>query len=134
MEGKGAAPLGGGKDRPGEAYADITAFVTTHASCVGRGFRATTCAGYGDTCLTCTGIRDQDWDQHASHTPATPAGFVTDHALGSRRPRPARVRSRPGDLVAARRQALVQVALGFGRHRLQLLASELGWLQRDVVV
>jgi subtilisin-like proprotein convertase family protein len=75
---------GGGKDRPGEAYADITAFVTTHASCVGRGFRATqTCVGYGDTCLTCTGIRDQDWDQHASHTPATPAGFVTNQCTAT---------------------------------------------------
>jgi subtilisin-like proprotein convertase family protein len=70
---------GGGMDRPSEAYADITAFVSTHSSCVGRGFRISgTCGGYGDACLTCTGIRDQDWDQRASHTPATPAGFVAN--------------------------------------------------------
>jgi subtilisin-like proprotein convertase family protein len=68
---------GGGKDSPGEAYADVTALMFTHSSCSGRGFRMTgTCSGYGDACLTCTGVRDLDWDQHASHTPATPQGFV----------------------------------------------------------
>ncbi len=69
---------GGGYDNPSEAYADVTAFLSTHASCVGRGFRQFgTCGGYGNTCLTCTGIRDQDWDQRVNHTPSTPAGFLT---------------------------------------------------------
>jgi subtilisin-like proprotein convertase family protein len=69
---------GGGTDNPGEAYADITAFMSTHVSCVGRGFfMSSNCDGYGDACLNCTGIRDQDWNAHASHAPATPAGFLT---------------------------------------------------------
>ena len=69
---------GGGTDNPGEAYADITAIMSTHVSCVGRGFfQSGTCSGYGDTCLTCTGIRDMDWDKRTNHTPATPSGFLT---------------------------------------------------------
>ena len=51
-------------------------------------------------------------------------------AVGSRRPRPSRDGSRPGDGVVPRRQALVQVALGLGRERLQLLASQLRRLLR----
>ena len=78
---------GGGFDNPSEAYADITAFLATHDSCMGRGFRQFgTCGGYGDTCLTCTGVRDQDWDSHASHTPATPAGFLTTNCGGGSGP------------------------------------------------
>ncbi len=74
---------GGGFDNPSEAYADVTAFLSTHASCVGRGFRSfATCGGYGNTCLSCTGIRDQDWDQRADHTPSTPAGFLTNNCPG----------------------------------------------------
>ncbi|HEX4825425.1 MAG TPA: choice-of-anchor J domain-containing protein [Candidatus Polarisedimenticolaceae bacterium] len=76
---------GGGADNPSEAYADITALMSTHVSCVGRGFYSsppTNCSGYGDACLNCTGIRDQDWDQHASHTPATPQGFLTNDCGG----------------------------------------------------
>ncbi len=74
---------GGGTDNPGEAYADITALMSTHVSCIGRGFYLSgNCSGYGDACLNCTGIRDQDWDQHASHTPATPQGFVTNDCGG----------------------------------------------------
>jgi len=69
---------GGGYDDPTEAYADINALLSTHVSCVGRGFfQSGNCSGYGDACLNCTGIRDQDWNMHASHTPATPQGFVT---------------------------------------------------------
>lgn len=74
---------GGGSENPGEAYADITAFMSTHVSCVGRGFfQFGNCGGYGDACLSCTGIRDQDWAQHASSTPATPAGFLATHCPG----------------------------------------------------
>ena len=68
---------GGGFDNPSEAYADVTAFMSTHNSCVGRGFTTFNCGGYGDACLNCTGIRDQDWGKHQSNTPATPSGFVT---------------------------------------------------------
>jgi len=67
---------GGGFDNPTEAYADVTAFMSTHNSCIGRGFASFNCGGYGDACLGCTGIRDQDWAKHASGTPATPSGFV----------------------------------------------------------
>ncbi len=68
---------GGGFDSPSEAYADVTAFMATHVSCMGRGFRQSgNCGGYGDACLNCSGVRDLDWDKHASHTPVTPAGFV----------------------------------------------------------
>ena len=74
---------GGGFDNPSEAYADITAFMSTHVSCVGRGFfQFGNCGGYGDACLSCTGIRDQDWAAHASNTPATPANFVATHCPG----------------------------------------------------
>jgi hypothetical protein len=74
---------GGGFDNPSEAYADVTALMATHQSCVGRGFyQFGPCSGYGDTCLTCTGIRDQDWAAHASGTPATPANFIATHCTG----------------------------------------------------
>ncbi len=69
---------GGGYDNPTEAYADITAFLTTHLSCVGRGyFQSGNCDGYGNACLGCTGVRDQDWDKRANHLPSSPSGFVT---------------------------------------------------------
>jgi len=78
---------GGGYDDPSETYADITALLSTHVSCVGRGFyQSQNCTGYGDACLNCTGIRDQDWDMHASHTPATPANFVQPKCLGGDSP------------------------------------------------
>src|SRR5262249_12898188 len=68
---------GGGYDNPSEAYADITSFMVTHVSCIGRGFyQSGNCSGYGDACLNCSGIRADDWTQHASHTPQTPANFV----------------------------------------------------------
>jgi hypothetical protein len=71
---------GGDYDRPSEAYGDITAFMATHTSCIARGFKPTSnCDGYSDPCLNCTGSRDDDWDQHISHTPATPAGFAATH-------------------------------------------------------
>ena len=71
---------GGGADNPSEAYADVTAMVSTHLSCIGRGFLiGATCDGYGDNCLSCTGIREMDWDRRAAHTPATPSGFLTAH-------------------------------------------------------
>ncbi len=63
---------GGGWDNPIEGYADITSFLLTHKSCIGRGFRSTNCSGNGNTCLACTGVRDQDWNQKANHAPTTP--------------------------------------------------------------
>ena len=71
---------GGGASSSGEAYADVVALFESRQSCMGRGFHiGATCAGYGDTCLTCTGIREMDWDARASHTPATPTGFLTTY-------------------------------------------------------
>ncbi len=75
---------GGNFDNPSEAYADITALLSTHDSCGGRGFQAGNCGGYGDACLSCTGVRDLDYLAHTPHSPlvppnvpATPQGFVT---------------------------------------------------------
>lgn len=74
---------GGGWDNPSEAYADTVAFLQTHVSCVGRGFYLSqNCDGYGDKCLNCSGIRDQDWDKHQEHAPATADGFLKDHCGG----------------------------------------------------
>jgi trimeric autotransporter adhesin len=71
---------GGSYDNPTEAYADITSFMWTHASCIGRGLVPNSnCDGYGDACLNCSGVRDQDWGQRAGHRPSTPAGFLPDH-------------------------------------------------------
>jgi trimeric autotransporter adhesin len=71
---------GGGSENPGEAYADVISFLSTHASCIGRGFfQSGFCSGYGDACLTCTGIRDQDFAQHLSGVPATPQDYVANH-------------------------------------------------------
>jgi uncharacterized repeat protein (TIGR01451 family) len=66
---------GGGYDRPTEGYADITALLTTHVSCVGRGFQTGNCGGYGNACLACTGVREDDWNQRANHAPSTFANF-----------------------------------------------------------
>jgi hypothetical protein len=74
---------GGGFDNPTEAYADITAFMSTHVSCIGRGFlQSGNCGGNGNACLSCTGVRDMDWDKRANHTPSTPAGFVANYCSG----------------------------------------------------
>jgi hypothetical protein len=71
---------GGGYDNSSEAYADIVAFLHNRESCIGRGFRLSgNCSGYGDTCLDCSGVRDVDWDKRITHTPATPAGFLTTY-------------------------------------------------------
>ena len=74
---------GGNFDNPSEAYADITSFMQTHVSCIGRGFfKNGNCGGYGNSCLTCTGVRDQDWDHRVNHTPSTPADFGLNHCSG----------------------------------------------------
>ena len=75
---------GGGYDDPTEGYADVVALMHTHESCNGRGFDLAggNCGGYGDACLNCTGVRDADYDKHASHSPATPQGFVTNNCGG----------------------------------------------------
>lgn len=78
---------GGGLDNPSEAYADVVAFMSTHVSCIGRGFDMTNnCGGYGDACLNCTGIRDVDYAARASNTPATPSGFLTTYCQGGSGP------------------------------------------------
>jgi subtilisin-like proprotein convertase family protein len=75
---------GGGTDNPGEAYGDTMALMSTHVSCIGRGFEpGVNCGGYGNACLNCTGIRDQDWDKRNNHTPSTPAGFISTCSSGT---------------------------------------------------
>ena len=77
---------GGGFDNPSEAYADITSFLLTHKSCIGRGFTSGNpgnCSGYGDTCLSCTGVRDQDWNKLSGHTPRTPSNWPAYCSSGS---------------------------------------------------
>ena len=71
---------GGNYDNPSEAYGDITSFLVTHTSCIGRGFLKTSmCSGYGNACLSCNGVRDVDWNARAEHTPSTPTGFLATH-------------------------------------------------------
>jgi uncharacterized repeat protein (TIGR01451 family) len=74
---------GGDYDNPSEAYADVTALLQSHLSCMGRGFEGGNCGGYGNACLDCTGIRDQDWDKRAEHAPSTPTGFIATCSPGS---------------------------------------------------
>ena len=64
---------GGGASNPGEAYADNTASIHHHDSCIGRGFFTGTgkCGGYGDACTVCTGVRGSDWTAHVSNKPHT---------------------------------------------------------------
>jgi hypothetical protein len=63
----------------GESYGDTTALIALHDSCLGEGFLSSNCAGYGDACTACTGVRDADWNKHASHTAATPDNFIRVH-------------------------------------------------------
>lgn len=67
---------------PGEAIADIYAFLRLRTSCIGRGFQNTACDGYSDTCLTCTGVRDIDYDKHSSHQPHDIDWIFTPYPLG----------------------------------------------------
>ncbi|HWM91111.1 MAG TPA: hypothetical protein VN493_10115 [Thermoanaerobaculia bacterium] len=60
----------------GEAYADVTAALMLHESCMGPGFRTTNCTGFGDACTACTGVRDIDWAKHVSNTPHTVENFT----------------------------------------------------------
>ena len=59
----------------GEAYADVTAALMLHDSCIGPGFRGTNCSGYGDPCTSCTGVRDIDWAKRVSNAPHTVENF-----------------------------------------------------------
>ncbi len=78
---------GGGYDNPSEGYGDVISILQDRLSCVGRGFyQSGNCSGYGDACLNCTGIRDMDYAQHASNTPATPANFTAVHCGGGSGP------------------------------------------------
>lgn len=64
----------GGITPPLETYADWTAIIQTHNSCIGAGvFIGNNCSGYGDACTDCTGIRDCDYAKHAANTPWTSA-------------------------------------------------------------
>ncbi len=74
-DGTGTAPEGG----TGESYADLTATIALHSSCVGPGFLGGNCSGYGDACTACTGVRDIDFAKHVSNTPATAANFTQVH-------------------------------------------------------
>ncbi len=62
-----------------EAYADVTAVIALHASCIGPGFQGGNCGGYGDACTACTGVRDVDFTKRASNTPATVSNFTQSH-------------------------------------------------------
>jgi hypothetical protein len=62
-----------------EAYADVTAALTLHNSCVAPGFRAANCDSYGDPCTACTGLRDIDWARHTSAAPHTVANYTQTH-------------------------------------------------------
>ncbi len=66
---------GGGSARPGEAYADNTASIHHHDSCIGRGFFTGTgkCGGYGNACTVCSGVRDVDWTRFTNSRPKTVA-------------------------------------------------------------
>ncbi|HXU31107.1 MAG TPA: hypothetical protein VN851_11065 [Thermoanaerobaculia bacterium] len=59
-----------------EAYADVTAALALHNSCVAPGFRPTQCGSYGDPCTACTGLRDIDWGRHESAVPHTVANYT----------------------------------------------------------
>jgi hypothetical protein len=74
-DGNGTSPDRG----TGETYGDFTATLATHVSCVGPGFRATSCASYGDACTACTGVRDIDFAQHTSAAAHTVANFTQAH-------------------------------------------------------
>ncbi|HXO19660.1 MAG TPA: hypothetical protein VOA87_07015, partial [Thermoanaerobaculia bacterium] len=69
----------GPDNQTGEAYADTTATIATHLSCMGPGFFGHNCTGYGDACTSCTGVRDIDFAKHASNTPATVDNFTRPH-------------------------------------------------------
>ncbi len=67
----------------GESYADVTAALQLHDSCIGPGFFVgSNCGGYGDPCISCSGIRDIDFAQRAANTPATVANFTQVHCPG----------------------------------------------------
>lgn len=73
---------------PSGAAADIYAALRLNTSCIGRGFVASNCNGYGDACTSCTGVRDIDWEKHASGVPhdvdwaQTTCGGTGSHCCG----------------------------------------------------
>ena len=78
-DGNGGSPDNGS----GEAYGDTNAFLQSHNSCVGSGFRLTgNCGGYGDACTSCDGLRDVDWARHTSNTADTVENFTRVHCGG----------------------------------------------------
>ena len=68
----------------GEAYADTTAMLQLHVSCMGESFWSQQCPGYGVPCSSCTGVRDQDYAKHLDGgnpvtIPFTPANYTLLH-------------------------------------------------------
>eukprot|EP00804_Cyclotella_cryptica_P001611 CCRYP_014950-RA/>CCRYP_014950-RA protein AED:0.07 eAED:0.07 QI:291/1/1/1/0.8/0.81/11/1918/632 len=56
----------------GEGIADIYSALRLGDSCIGRGFFSEPCPQSGDPCINnCTGVRDIDYEQHASGKPHT---------------------------------------------------------------
>ncbi len=81
---------GTGDRGTGEAYADTHAFLHLHDSCIGPGFRETSCTGYGPfPCTDCTGVRDVDFAKHTDASgaaiadPFTPANFTAEACSSS---------------------------------------------------
>jgi trimeric autotransporter adhesin len=77
---------------PGEAIADVHAFIRLNTSCIGRGFFINqVCDGYGDACdgtpaTGCTGVRDSDFMNHRCNLPHGISwilnGFTTAQCAG----------------------------------------------------
>jgi hypothetical protein len=79
-DGNGFSPENG----TGEAYADVTAALLLHDSCMGPGFfQSGNCSAYGDPCTSCSGVRDVDWAKHASNTPHTVDNFTRTRCFPS---------------------------------------------------
>ena len=76
MDGRDGIPSQDGGT--GETYGDVTAFLQTHASCIGNGFNRSgnNCFGYGDLCTNCSGVRDVDFAAHVSGQPHTTLNFA----------------------------------------------------------
>ncbi len=71
----------------GESYADTTSVVLFHKSCIAPDFFSVgNCSGYGDPCTACMGVRDVDFAQHVSNTPATVANFTQVHCAAGTGP------------------------------------------------
>ncbi|MBN2383585.1 hypothetical protein JXQ70_11955 [bacterium] len=77
-DGNGSAP----DDGSGETYGDWTATLQLHNSCVGETFLLGTPCGYGNPCSTCDGVREIDYAQYVTPTPATVTNSQTSGLYG----------------------------------------------------